>query len=35
MYFVDLVRERNTGLDFDWSHIGLHGFEIISVFTKR
>lgn len=35
MYFVDLVRERNTDIHFDWSHIGLHGFEIISVFTKR
>ncbi len=35
MYFVDLVRERNTALEFDWSHIGLHGLEIVSIFTKR
>ncbi len=35
LYFVDLVREHNTGLEFDWSHIELNHNEIISVFTKR
>lgn len=35
MDFVDLVRERIPGTDFDWSHIELNVGEIVSVFTKR
>jgi SAM-dependent methyltransferase len=35
MYFVDLVRDRNPGLDFDWTHIELNVGEIVSLFTKR
>ena len=35
LYFVDLVRDKNPGLEFDWSHIELNHHEIISVFTKR
>ncbi len=35
LYFVDLVRDQNPGLEFDWSHIELNQHEIISIFTKR
>ena len=35
LYFVDLVRDQNPGLEFDWSHIELNHHEIISIFTKR
>ncbi len=34
LYFVDLIREHNAGLEFDWSHIELNHNEIISVFTE-
>ncbi len=33
--FVDLVRDENPGIDFDWSHIELNFSEIVSIFTKR
>lgn len=33
--FVDLVRDENPALDFDWSHIELNYSEIVSIFTKR
>ncbi|MSP96745.1 MAG: methyltransferase domain-containing protein [Betaproteobacteria bacterium] len=35
MEFVDLVRDCNPQLEFDWTHIELNVGEIVSVFTKR
>lgn len=33
--FVDLVRDENPGIDFDWPHVELNFSEIVSIFRKR